>query len=179
MKSRLKPFSCFALLGLLWLLLPSLAKADSFAWTYEGSFLFVGPPVSGSGMLTTANGVIVGMSGTFDGEAITSLIAPGDFDQNDNVLIFPGAPLLLTTGGVSFVESVGTEINLYGDPFVTDPQLQYGVLNDSNDAGLGIFTVTPAAAVPEAGTSTLLLVGALGLALAVTWTRLGRVSANS
>jgi hypothetical protein len=179
MNFRLKSLSAFGLLVFLCLLLPNVAKADSFAWTYEGSFLFVGPLISGSGILTTANGVIVAMSGTFDGEAITSLIAPGDFDQNDNVLIFPGAPLLLTTGGVSFIESVGTQINLYGDPFVTDPQLQYGVLTDSNDVGLGIFTITPAAAVPEAGTSTLLLVGVLGLVLAVIRNGLGRSDVNS
>ena len=167
MNFRLKSLSAFSLLASFCLLLPNVAKADSFARTYQGIFLVNGTLNSGSGVLTTANGVMVGMGGTFDGETITGLIAPGDFDQNDNVLIFPSAPLLLTTGGVSFVDSVGTQINLYGDPFSTDPKLQYGVLTDSNNDDLGILTVTPAAA-PEPSTITLLLVGALGLAISVT-----------
>src|SRR5208282_683747 len=90
----------FALIGA-----PS-AFADTFTWSYSsGTDL-------GSGTFTATNlggGVelITGITGTWDGSAITGLLAPGNFPTpntnngtccevpgNNNLLYYPGSPSL-------------------------------------------------------------------------------------
>ncbi|HEY4379281.1 MAG TPA: PEP-CTERM sorting domain-containing protein [Acidobacteriaceae bacterium] len=93
--------STFALLGAL--ALPAAAHADTFAFTATGS----GGGFSGSGTFdASSNGngsfTITGISGT----GITGLIAPGLFDNNDN-LLFPNAASLVDTKGFAFTDTQG------------------------------------------------------------------------
>jgi len=87
MNLRLKIPVFLGLLGLFCLLLPNTATADSFDWTYQGTMLNISPGIldSGSGELTITNGVITGLSGTFNGLAIASIVPPGGLFGNDNL----------------------------------------------------------------------------------------------
>lgn len=171
----------FGLLGFFCLLLPNTATADSFDWTYQGTMVLSGPLSSGSGELTTTNGIITGLSGTFNGLAITALLPPGAFAGNDNVLQIPGAPLLLTVNGFSFLDSAGDQSNIFGSEgtqcicgpsgCVCVPFNIYASVSDNGiNADFGNFTLTPIMATPEPATTTMLLV-AFGLLLG--WKRLG------
>jgi hypothetical protein len=74
--------------------------------------LLSGQLSSGSGELDTTDGVITGLSGTFNGLAITALLAPGVSFGNDNLLQIPPAPLYVTPNGFSFLDSAGDQINI-------------------------------------------------------------------
>jgi hypothetical protein len=186
MKPQFKTVFCFALLGLTCLVLPNASKADSFDWSYQGTL--PGAPSGllnfGSGELTTTNGVITELSGTFNGLAIAVLLAPGAFAGNDNLLLLPAAPWYLTSGGFSFLDSAGAEFNIYGGIVLTSCTCGpsgcydctssniYGTTNfDSSIADTGNFTVTPIAATPELSTMAMLLPVALGFALFLVWKR--------
>ncbi len=158
MKLRFNAILCFTLLGLTCLALPAASKADSFDWNYQGTL--PGDPSGllyfGTGELTTTDGVITELSGTFDGLAISALLAPGAFAGNDNLLLLPADPWYLTSGGFSFLNSAGAEFNIYGG--IVDTACScgpsgcydcttsniYGTTNfDSSIADAGNFTVTP------------------------------------
>jgi hypothetical protein len=186
MNLRLKTPLFFALLGLFCLLLPNTARADSFDWTYQGTMLNIADGVldSGSGELTTTDGVITGLSGTFNGLDITALLPPGAFVGNDNLLLIPPAPLYLTQGGFSFLDSDGTQFNIYAvlgtqctcgpSGCVCVPYNLYGSISDNGiNNDVGNFTLTPIAATPEPATITMLLAGVLGLSLFLQWNRPG------
>ncbi len=85
------------------LLLPAIAKADTFTFSSTGSDAF-----SGTGLLTATNNgdgsfTVTGISGT----GITGLIAPGDF-FNDN-LLFPDAARLVDVNGLGFYNIGGRD----------------------------------------------------------------------
>jgi hypothetical protein len=179
MKLRFSTALCFALLGLACLVVPSASKADSFDWSYQGTLPDTanGPLNFGSGELTTTNGVITELSGTFDGLAIESLLAPSAFAGNDNLLLLPAAPWYLTQGGFSFLDSTGAEFNIYGGVVLTSCTCGpsgcydctstnlYATTNfDSSIADIGNFTVTPVAKTPEPSAMAMLLPVALGIA---------------
>lgn len=180
MKLRLNAVLCFALLGLACLVLPNASKADSYDWSYQGTLPAASSGLlnSGSGELTTTDGVITELSGTFDGLAISTLLAPGAFAGNDNLLLPPTAPWYLTQGGFSFLDSTGAEFNIYGGVVLTGCTCGpdgcydctssniYGVTNfDSSIADTANFTVTLIATTPEPSIMSMLLPVALGFAL--------------
>jgi hypothetical protein len=157
--------------------LPTASKADSFDWTYQGTGTIYNIPLnSGSGELTTTDGVITEVSGTFNGLAITGLLPPGTFAENDNVLLFPAAPLYLTFGGFSFVDSADTQWNIYGSVgtqcqcegsiCICIPYNSYVAINgDQLVFDYGIFTLTPLTTTPEPSIIVMLLAGILAIAL--------------
>jgi hypothetical protein len=141
------------------------------------------PPINfGSGELTTTNGVITELSGTFNGLAIAGLLPPGAFAVNDNLLLLPAAPLYVTMNGFSFVDSAGTQFNIYaslgtqcqceGSVCTCVPYNLYVALNgDTFGFDFGDFTLTPNTAAPEPSTMTMLLPAVLGFALFLLWKR--------
>jgi hypothetical protein len=176
----------FGLFGVLCLLLPGTAKADSFDWTYQGTELLSGVLSSGSGELDATDGIVTGISGTFNGLAITALVAPGGPLGNDNILQIPPAPLYFTPGGVSFLDSAGDQINIFGaigmectfpgPVCVPDGDNMYGSLSDDGNFDLGNFTLAPLVATPEPGTATMLLSAVLFFGLFLERKRLGTSS---
>jgi hypothetical protein len=175
----------FGLFGFLCLLLPNAAKADSFDWTYQGTMLGIPSGIldSGSGELTTTGGVITGLSGTFNGLDITALLPPGAFVGNDNVLLIPPAPLYLTPGGFSFLDSAGTQFNIYAvlgtqctcgpSGCVCVPYDVYGSISDNGiNNDIGNFTLTPFIATPEPAAMAMLLPAVVGFGLLFAWKRL-------
>ena len=169
----------FGLLGLLCLLLPSSAKADSFDWTYQGTLLLAGELSSGSGELNTTDGVITGLSGTFNGLAITALLSPGAAFGNDNLLQIPPAPLYVTPNGFSFLDSAGDQINIYAALGTTCigsfcfPDNSYASISFDGNSDLGNFTLAPVMATSEPGTTTMLLPAVLFFGLFLRWKRQG------
>jgi hypothetical protein len=185
MNLRLRTAWFFGLIGVFGLLVPNIAKADSFDWTYQGTMLNIASGIldSGSGELTTTGGVITGLSGTFNGLDITALLPPGAFVGNDNLLLIPPAPLYLTTGGVSFLDSAGTQFNIYAvlgtqcscgpSGCVCFPDNLYGSISDNGiNNDVGNFTLTPVAATPEPATIPMLLAAVLAIGLLLGWKRL-------
>lgn len=182
MNLRLNRPLLLGLLGLLCLLLPGAAKADSFDWTYQGTLLLAGQLSSGSGELDTTDGVITGISGTFNGLAITALLAPGVAFGNDNLLQIPPAPLYVTPNGFSFLDSAGDQINIYAAlgtgcfPPPCVPENSYASISFDGNSDLGDFTLTPVMTTPEPGTATMLLPTLLFFGLVFCWKRLGTAS---
>ncbi len=124
---RLRVFSVAASLVFSCFLLPTVAKADSFAFTLTGSGL------ASSGILsttpdTTVAGAqdITGISGTLNGVAITGTV-PSTYTQQqvtfpdtfyftyDN-LLFPGQADPFDENGLAFQLSNGVYYNLATDP---------------------------------------------------------------
>jgi len=90
------------------------AMADTF------SFSFAGGAQSGSGVITAdptstpGEFAITGITGVTDGFAITLLEAPSSSSGfNDNLLFYPVALGYLDFGGVSYILSNGTDVNLF------------------------------------------------------------------
>jgi PEP-CTERM motif len=144
------------------------ASADTiFDWSATGPF-----SLTGSGTLsatlenaTTNEWLITGISGTFGGQTITSLLAPGAYEFNDD-LLFPTDPSVLTTNGVSFTTAAGkSEFFAFGPPTSpVDPSADnYGLITtipDDNGSS-GTFAVT--AAVPEPSTWAMMILGFCGV----------------
>ena len=182
MNLRLNRPLFFALLAALCLLLPSVAKADSFDWTYQGTELLSGQLSSGGGELNATDGIITGISGTFNGLAITALLAPDVAFGNDNLLQIPPAPLYVTPNGFSFLDSAGDQINIYAAlgtqcDFVCIPFNQYASISFDGNSDLGNFTLAPVMAAPEPGTATMLLPAVLFFGLFLRRKRSGTESA--
>jgi hypothetical protein len=178
MKLRFKTVFCLALLELTCLVLPNASRADSFDWTYQGTMNNIGSGIldSGRGELTTANGVITGLSGTFNGLGIAALVPPGGLFGNDNLLLLPPAPLYLTPGGFSFLDSAGTQFNIYAvlgtqctcgpSGCVCVPDNVYGSISDNGiNNDIGNFTLTPIIGTPEPAAIAMLLPAVLGFGL--------------
>jgi hypothetical protein len=136
------------------------AKADSVTF----GFSFTGPVDSGSGLFVTSTTgtpgeyLVTAMSGTTDGLNITTLLPPGSFGGNDNLLFFPGTPF--DVSGVSYQLSDGSNINLFGLNGLT-------LLNSGPNHQVGEVLAFQVAPVPEPGSLALLGTGALGLIGAV------------
>jgi hypothetical protein len=143
--------------SLLLLLTTSLAHADAFAFSYDDTATG-GTIIDVSGLITaTAQGggafLITGVTGTRNGEAITSFASGGPSPfifhdtQIDNLLFVPPAPAFLSdtsTSGFAFGTSQG-EFNPYFDPGTGD-FFEY-TLDSGNVPGTEInFSVN---AVPE------------------------------
>lgn len=141
------------------LLLSTLATADTF------SFSSVGQNANGSGVLTATNQgngsyLITGITGAWNGQTISSLLTPGTFGSNDNLLFL--TPPQVDLQGFSFAFALGNDhwVNLFsfnGLYYVSDTSgfFNPGNLNDPN------YPVIPvqfsAAQTPEP--ASLLLLG--------------------
>jgi hypothetical protein len=131
-------------------------RADTYNWSYSNS----GTGDSGSGVLVTGaadgNGFdITSMSGTWDGQSITNILAVGSYGENDNILFVNGlAPptfaLLLDGQGVSFDfgGSSSNRVNIFAPNSV-----QYGECTSALGMCVtgGTFTATLSVPGPIAG----------------------------
>jgi hypothetical protein len=123
---------------------PQLVANDApllWDWTYSSTVY------SGSGTLST-DGVgnpqtIETFTGTWNGEAITALLAPGNIGGNDNLLAAP--PPQLDGSGLSFSTN-SDQFNIFRVSAVN-----YGAFgfNGIFDGGTGLFSATPANTPPN------------------------------
>ena len=145
----------------------SPSQAALFDFTLTGTNAN-GGNVSGSGTFTTTDMAtdgaytITAISGMFNSVAIDSLLAPGSYELNDN-LLFASTPYLDVLG-VSFTlaNNASTEVNIY----YSSLNSAYQYFRTPNGSGtLTSFTVTPsgtAGAVPEPATWAM-MVGGFGI----------------
>ena len=148
----------------------ALLTTPASATTYV--FGFSGAGQAGGGTLTTDNvtiasrgytaQAITGITGTYNGSAITGLMA-GLFGA-DNLYYLTG-PSFLDGSGLGFRTAAGNQVNL----FYQDSARSYRV-NTLNPFTTGFVTATSAAvtaAVPEPATWAMMIAGfgAVGLAL--------------
>jgi hypothetical protein len=138
------------------------ARADTtYSWTYTGTG--TNTANSGSGTLTTGategSGVqIIGVSGTFDGHAITGLL-PG-FDGADNIFYPTGSPAYLDLAGWGFSDSGPQAVNLFYDStgnFCGASGYCDGINNNTYIGHTGDFSITTT--TPEPGTGEMMLIG--------------------
>ena len=146
-------------LGLIGLMASMPAHAATFIFGFGNGY------DTASGVLTTTDSAtdpltITGITGTFDGNAITSLIAPGGYAANDN-LLNRSAPYL-NVNGFSFVAN-GINQNIY----YSAPE--YYTLNGIQPATAGTFSLREVAAVPEPATWAMMLTGFLGIGGAIRY----------
>jgi hypothetical protein len=153
--------------------------ADTFNFSFAGNSSVTGipgTPFSGSGQFdaqatsTSGQFLITGVTGTTDGEAISSILSPGSYGFNDNFLFFSNgdSSASLDNAGVSYQLSNGVDVNL----FLGVPSQYQQTLFGFGSGGLVVeaqtspVSITPAgvSAVPEPGTIALLGTGMLGLA---------------
>jgi PEP-CTERM motif-containing protein len=147
-----------------------LTISANFAYADSFNFSFSGVGVSASGTFTTnplsgGSYLITSISGTQNGSPM-SLLAPGQFTDNDN-LLFPSPPFL-DGGGVSYLVG-GSFISIEFDTGVVPA----GYIIEGGPFGCGTvsisFSASPASAVPEP--ATLLLFGSGIFALGAAWRR--------
>ena len=102
--------------------LTSAARANiTWDWSYTTSGVYYGDPVSGGGTLITdplsgSSYQIIGITGTFAGNAITTL--DDSFGGPDNTLYLPGGngggdSQVLSSDGFSFDDTTGDVVNIY------------------------------------------------------------------
>jgi len=136
----------------------SAAPCVTFSWTTSGP--------DGSGCFTATNDgggqyTITAISGTFDGGTITSLIAPGGYAENDNLLFYPATPGQVDFDGFSFLEGTD-QINIFyndisGDYYI-DQSFEIEKITLDGFAASPVVTPLPAA-LPLFATG----IGAMGL----------------
>src|SRR4051812_8243517 len=139
------------------------AQAVTYDWSFSSG---IG---SGSGTFNTATPVgpaqIVGISGTWNGNTISSLLAPGGFLSNDNTLLALTPSIALDFGGFSFAAN-GLDVNIF---FCTSansrPCSAVGDywFQDRNDVlSVGAFNVVPALTATPVPAALPLFLSGLG-----------------
>ena len=143
----------------------------NFSFTGNSSVTGIpGVPFSGSGQFdtqataTAGTFLITGVTGTTDGQIISSILAPSSYGFNDNLLLFDGTnPAMLDNAGVSYVLANGTDANLFRGVPAQDQQTLFGSADGLVvEAQTAPISITPSP-VPEPGSIGLLGTGALGL----------------
>jgi hypothetical protein len=152
---------CVALVGVL-VSFGTAAQAATYNWS------FTSPLASGSGTLDTNVPVgpaqIVGISGVWDSNAITGLLAPNTFGANDNTLLALTPSAALTVPGLSFAVS-GTSVNIFScteaDASFCSPSGDYRFIDSFASASTGTFSVsaTPIPAALPLFASALAIIG--------------------
>ena len=145
---------------------PISAATVLFSFSYSMPGIGSAPlNVSASGILTAIQTdadtyVISGISGTRNGETILSLLSPGGFGDNDNILF--GANPHLTANGLTYtVSGAGND----GHGNVNVFALSAGYTELSNDVGntstfnLAPFTAAGPSEIPEPASVTLVGAG--------------------
>lgn len=135
-----------------------VAHADTFNFTINGS----SGGFSGSGVLTTTfdgsgNYLITAISGT----GVTGIIAPGGFNNNDN-LLFPNSAQTLDSQGFSFSATQGPD---HFDVNIFNNGTDYFAFFRDEDAFTATVPVTLSVSpIPEPSTLFLMSTGFLGAA---------------
>jgi len=173
------------LLALVHLILPSGVRADSsFTWSYTCET--AGCTDNASGMLTTGGFVggaatILSITGTYDGSAITGLLAPGTCCAavlNDNLLNSPGTPYLDVAGLGLAVGSLDSNIFFYEGTYGDDTCISgSNCSSDYTRVSSGVFTIA-AVQTPEPSSLLMLVVGLAGFISLGCKRRAGRAVAS-
>jgi hypothetical protein len=131
-----------------------VASADSFTFAYAGT---VGPANTASGTFTTteeSNGeyLITGINdGLIDSSPITSILSPGTYQGNDDLLFDPANPGYIDYNGISFATAAGDyELYAFGNSVAL---VSTAGLSDIG----GNFTLAPAVATTPEPSSLILL----------------------
>ena len=135
----------------------------------------VNVPTSGqmiSAVLTTSDATfmsrgfnaqtITGITGTYNGSNITSLIA-GLFGSNN--LYYISGPSFVDGSGLGFGTAAGTSVNLFYQD--SAPSYRVNTLNPFGSTFVTASSSRVAAAVPEPATWAMMLVGFAGMGLAL------------
>lgn len=150
------------------------AQADSINFTYtipgNGTTTVA---VSASGTFTTSafdplnqDWTITGITGTrtFDGitQDITGLVAPGGFNQNNN-LLYLNAPQVDLNGFSFLVDGAGDDGLGHVNFFFSKNQSAYTEAADN--VGFGTFSISPTVGTPEPASLALVGLGLTAIAL--------------
>jgi hypothetical protein len=144
------------------------ARADTYDWSFVCDIGNAG--CIGGGTLDTNVAIgpatVTSISGTWGGNPITSLIPPGGYTINDNIINALSPAIELNLGGISFV--VGAiNWNIYYSGSAASDQW----LSSNGRGGDGVFTVTERPSeVPLSGALPLFGTGLAALGL-LGWRR--------
>ncbi|SDJ63506.1 PEP-CTERM protein-sorting domain-containing protein [Bradyrhizobium lablabi] len=160
-------------------LLASLASFSPADASVLFSFTETGAGISASGVFTAdSNGngtyTVTAINGTLNGDAMT-LIIPGGYQGNDNLLTYPGSPAL-EFGGLSYVANA-ISYNLYYN--ASSGFCSAGSYCSSTDpAGPDTPVSFSVAAVPEPSTWAMMILGFFGLGF-LAYRRKNNVAVNA
>lgn len=137
--------------------------AQTFDFSYTGSGITASGDINTT-FVSAGEYLITSLSGTQNGNPMT-LLPPGSYGSNDNLVFFP-APFL-DLAGASFSIMLGSvDYNVYYDAGLAEYLLCNSGVDAVCFAGDGVvvdFTLTPEP-IPEAGTMVLFGSGLLALA---------------
>jgi len=156
---------------------PVVLEVKPFAPT-SGAFYYAytANGVAATGVLTTSgtngNYTVTDILGSRNGVDVSGLLAPGSFENNDNLLFYPNVPRL-SNGGISYVAG-GSDFNFYFDNFGAPcGSLSYkestgGVCNSTDQiVSLQILPIYLPSSVPEPSSIVLLLTATASLLPAI------------